>query len=119
MKNEKEIKEVTDFYEDYFKKQQLKKKKNIMNKLLEKLELLFDEYYAEQLKLSDTPNADYYLFMGKTSGIGEATDLLKINIRDIMLEFGTFLTENEEVPDLIYNGKKIDFLLDKFIEETD
>ena len=90
-----------------------------MNKLLEKLELLFDEYYAEQLKLSDTPNADYYLFMGKTSGIGEATDLLKTNIRDIMLEFGTFLTENEEVPDLIYKGKKIDFLLDKFIEETD
>lgn len=48
-----------------------------MNQLLEKLELLFDEYYTEQLKLSDNPNADYYLFMGKANAIGEAIDLIK------------------------------------------
>jgi hypothetical protein len=49
----------------------------IMNELLEKLELLFDEYHNEQLKLSDTPNADYYLFMGKANAIGEVIDLIE------------------------------------------
>jgi nitrogenase molybdenum-iron protein alpha/beta subunit len=50
------------------------------NKMKELLELLgdkFDEYHTEQLKLSETPNADYYLFMGKANAIGEIMDIIE------------------------------------------
>ena len=51
-----------------------------MEEVLKKLELLFDEYHYEQLKLSEVKNADYYLFMGKANGVGEAIDLIKSKI---------------------------------------
>lgn len=48
-----------------------------ITELIEKLGQKFDEYHAEQLKLSNTPNADYYLFMGKANAIGETMDMLE------------------------------------------
>ena len=50
---------------------------NSNDTLLNKLEKLFDKYHKKQLKLSDTPNSDYYLFMGKANAIGEIIDLIK------------------------------------------
>lgn len=48
-----------------------------MKELLELLGEKFDEYHAEQLKLSGTPNADYYLFMGKANAISEIMDIIE------------------------------------------
>ena len=48
-----------------------------MKELLELLGDKFDEYHTAQLKLSETPNADYYLFMGKADAIGEIMDIIE------------------------------------------
>ena len=48
-----------------------------MKDLLKLLCKKFNEYHSEQLKLSETPNADYYLFMGKANAISEIMDIIE------------------------------------------
>ena len=50
--------------------------------ILRKLNKEFDKAYKEQLKRSNMRDADYYLFMGKASGIGEAIDIITESLKE-------------------------------------
>lgn len=52
-----------------------------MEELLKKLNKKFDKYHKKQMDLSGTPNADYYLFMGKANAIGEIIDIIEKQIK--------------------------------------
>lgn len=48
-----------------------------MEKLLEMLNEKFDEYHNKQMEINNPQDPEYYLYMGKANGIGEAIDLIE------------------------------------------